>query len=115
MDSNISIRSDQISCYKLSDAGYIRWFLKKAKSSSVLMDSFMKLLPQLGWEIRQLLISQYTDKNKTEHHRIYQIDMEPWDLLQSEMAPKAEGPWIGMMVGEFGLVEERRGEEVSIF
>ena len=24
-------------------------------------------------------------------------------------------PWIGMMVGEFGLVEERRGEEVSIF
>ena len=46
------------------------------------MDSVMKLLPQLGWEIRQLLISQYTDENKTEHHRIYQIDTEPRDLLQ---------------------------------
>lgn len=79
------------------------------------MDSVVKLLPQLGWEIRQSLISQYAGENKTEHHRIYQIDMEPWDLLQSEMAPKAEGPWIGMMVGEFGLVKERRGEEVSIF
>lgn len=66
--------------------------LKKAKSSSVLMDSVMKLLPQLGWETRQSLINQYTSENKTEHHRIYQIDMEPRDLLQSEMAPKAEGP-----------------------
>ena len=51
--------------------------LKKAKSSSVLMDSVVKLLPQLGWEIRQSLISQYAGENKTEHHRIYQIDMEP--------------------------------------